>query len=36
VIDGLVEVAVDAWLEHAEVNNMPVAASRNMTFTPWR
>jgi hypothetical protein len=35
-IDGLMGVALDAWLEHAVVNSMPVAASRNMTFTPWR
>jgi hypothetical protein len=35
-IDGLVGVALDAWLEHAVVNSMPVAASRNMTFTPSR
>ena len=35
-IDGLVGVAFDAWLEHAVVNRMPVAASRNMTFTPSR
>ena len=35
-IDGLVGVALDAWLEHAVVSRMPVAASRNMTFTSWR
>ena len=35
-IVGLVGVALDAWLEHAVVNSMPVAASRNMTFTPSR
>ena len=35
-IDGLVVVASDAWLEHAVVNSMPVAASRIMTFTPSR
>jgi hypothetical protein len=35
-IDGLVGVALDAWLEHAVLNSMPVAASRNMTFTPSR
>jgi hypothetical protein len=31
-----VGVALGAWLEHAVVNSMPVAASRNMTFTPSR
>jgi hypothetical protein len=35
-IDGLVGVALDAWLEHAAVDRMPVAASRYMTFTPSR
>jgi hypothetical protein len=35
-IDGLVGVALDGWLEHAVVNSMPVAASRNMTFTSTR
>ena len=36
VIDGLVGVVSDAWLEHAVVSRMPAAASGNMTFTPSR
>jgi hypothetical protein len=34
VIDGLVGVVSDAWLEHAVVSRMPAAASGNMVFTP--
>jgi hypothetical protein len=34
VIDGLVGVLVDAWLEQAAVNRTPTAAREIMTFTP--
>jgi hypothetical protein len=32
-IDGLVGVALDAWLEHAAVSRTPTAARGIMTFT---
>jgi hypothetical protein len=34
VIDGLVAVVLDAWLEHAAVSRTPTAAREAMTFTP--
>jgi hypothetical protein len=36
VIDGLVGVVLDAWLEQPAVSRTPAAASRNMVFTPSR